>query len=437
MGFRRGFVDQYLNPLEVRERIDEITQRFPDLCTLEILPYETHGYWGERHDVRGRQRMFALHVSSPGNQDIKPAVLFMRSPHAREWINGIAIVEALLQFVENYRRSDNDLLVQETVRLLDKVVFTIVPEGNPDGALASFFDAGRRMWRKNLRPEAGTCFGVDCNRNYPTYFGEAGSSADPCTEIYRGPRALSEPETANIAILVERDRRILFAIDSHSSGEAIFRPSASGGTYIPHLPVGSEDEATYANLEAAMNRQITTVKGTRYSTGSTSNHAGTSDEYFFFAHRIYGFDLECGTEFQPPISQALLSAQEAVGALRGLGLAATGATGLDIPGILEKRQSYEVPADLMPNLMPPPVDFTEQPLPPIEPDAWRRFRVDIRPRDSRPVASEALALLDQGFDVDDHFRDGISIVASARELHLLEQLGYRLIRKKDIVHEPW
>lgn len=432
MSFKAGFMQGYLDPLQVRDRIEDLARRFPELCRQETLPFETHGYWGDRQDARGRQKMTVLHVTSPRGPQTKPAVLLMRSPHAREWINAIAAVEAALQLVENYRPDDRDPRVQETVKLLDEVVFMIVPEGNPDGALSTFFDGGRRMWRKNLRPSPGGCFGVDCNRNYPKYFGEAGSSTNPCTEIYHGPQALSEPESANIADLVMRHRNILFAIDSHSSGDAIFRPNARGGTHISQMPVDPQDEAIYQNLESSMNRLIRLVKGIEYSTGSTSNHAGTSDEYFFFVHRIYGFDLECGSDFQPPVADALISAAEVVQATRGLGLCAAGMTGLDIERLLAQRRSYDVRPDAMPNVVPPTADLAEAAPPAIAPDARRQFKVRVEPRRPDTLVSEGLALLEAGLDVDEDFHEGLSLIASAQDLRLLVQKGYRPVVVGDI-----
>src|SRR4051812_6752661 len=43
--------------------------------------------------------------------------------------------------------------------------------------------------------------------------------------------ALSEPEAANIAHLATVERSLLFGIDSHSYGRAVFRPNPNGGTY--------------------------------------------------------------------------------------------------------------------------------------------------------------------------------------------------------------
>jgi len=423
MAFRRGFVSDYLNPLQVQAEVERAVQRFPELCRLEVLPHKTHGYLGARTDAHGRQQMAALHITSTRNGDRKPAVMLMRSHHAREWINAIVVVEAILQLLENYRARDSDPAVQETVRILDSVVLTIVPEGNPDGALTSFFDQGRRMWRKNLRPNANGCFGVDCNRNYSEYFGQAGSSADPCTEIYHGPQPLSEPESANIAFLANREKRILFAIDSHSSGEAIFRPNARGGTFIPTLPVSEADERVYANLETEMRKRIASVKGTQYAVGSTSNHAGTTDEFLFFAHGVYAFDLECGTDFQPAVAEALVSAEEAVQAFRAIAVAATGVTGLDIRQLLDNRLARQPRADFVeakPDIQPAPA----RPLPELAQVDWRSFRVRVHPRSADALVRDALYLQERGFDVDDHFHDGLSIVASVAEIDRLTQLGF-------------
>ena len=190
---------------------------------------------------------------------------------------------------------------------------------------------------QNLRPSVPpACPGVDCNRNYPRYFGGEGSSATECAEVYHGPVALSEPEAANIAHLATVERSLLFAIDSHSHGRAVFRPNPAGGTYIASLPVSPADEAIYAHLESRMVDAIACVGGTRYSTGSTSNHAGTTDEYLFFDHHIFCFDLECGEEFQPPIAAAITATQEVAAAVRSLGSCAAGETGLDITALLQQ-----------------------------------------------------------------------------------------------------
>jgi hypothetical protein len=429
VSYRSRFFSAYLDPVVAKEQIAALVREYPALCRLETLPHRTHGYWGDRVEVHGRQEMVALHITAAPDPAQVPAVLVMRSHHAREWINTIAVLELAYQLAENYRPSDPDPRVQQIVQLLDRVAFIVVPESNPDGALRTFFDAGSRMWRKNLRPAVGGgCVGVDCNRNYPVYFGEAGSSPDACTEIAHGPTALSEPESANIADLVNRYRNIVFAIDSHSSGEKIFRPTAAGGTYTPSLPVKEADEANYRILEAAMNRAIRTVKGIQYGVGSTSNHAGTTDEFLFFAQAVYGFDLECGTEFQPPISEALASAQEVVQASLAVGQVALGGAGIDVAALLARRRDLVVPDFALPRVGTVDLTFDQavaatRSWSPLD---QRRFFARLGALGSVLTDAEVLSLLQQGFDVDEDARPGPRLIVSPNDITRLLALGYQV-----------
>jgi Zinc carboxypeptidase len=434
MAFKSGFVTNYLDPLKVEEEVRDLIQRFPDLCRLEDLPFESHGYWGEKQQAFGRHRMRVFHVTSPRGPKTKPAVLLMRSHHAREWINSIAVIETARQLVENYRPEEDDPRVKAVVTMLDRVEFMFVPEGNPDGACLSFFDAEHRMWRKNLRPlTSTTCVGVDCNRNYPRYWGEAGSSDSPCSDAYRGPSALCEPESQNIAHLVGQCRNIVFAIDSHSFGQSIYRPNPRGGQFVSELPVSPEDDAIYVHLERQMNNNIKLVGGIEYSTGSTSNHAGTSDEFFFFNHRIFGFNLECGTDFQPPLQDAVTASLEVAQAALALAWCATGETGLNVNAFMERRK--EVVTDFALEL------FEQQgALEPYQPESLpkeqlRRFRVRFAPLRSESAAQEALDLISQECDLIKHSPVGIELIASSREIETLRRRGYRPIVVRDYYSE--
>lgn len=435
MAFRDRFVSRYLNPLEVEAEFRDIAARFPDLCRLEELPHLTHGYEGVKVEARGKQKMYVLRFTSPAGTSPKPAVLLFRSPHAREWINALAVVETARQLTENYRQADPDPRVQAIVTTLDRAEILIVPEGNPDGARLSFFDPGQRMWRKNLRPSSvAGCAGVDCNRNYPRYFGEQGSSGEPCSEVYRGPSALSEPESANIAQLVQSQRQIVFAIDSHSYGDSLFRPNPNGGTYISSEPVSAADQAIYTELERQMNESIGAVQGRNYSVGSTSNHAGASDEYLFFDQQIFAFDLECGRDFQPAVTEAVASALEVAAATLALAWCAAGQTSVDIAALLQRRQVTE---DIRMRELPEPV-LTDQPWVPISlpPEKWRRFVVRVVPKAADAPHPEALELLDQGYDlkVVPHTAT-FEIVVSAEELLSLLRAGYQLAVIKDVYLE--
>ncbi len=432
MAFRQRFFSGYLNPLEVEAEVMRIAAQFPELCRLETLPHLSHGYQGQRPEARGRHAIKVLRITAPGTAiSTKPIVLLMRSHHAREWINPVAALETARQLVENFRPEDLDPEVRMIVRTLEKVEFMIIAETNPDGARLSFFDTGQRMWRKNLRPPGGSgCAGVDCNRNFPNFWGEAGSSNVPCAEIYHGPQPLSEPEAANIAVLVERFRNIIFAIDSHSHGQAIFRPSRTGGTFVSSQPVSDADDAIYRHLETKINDFIQKVQSIRYTTGSTSNHAGTTDEFFFFKHQIFGFDLECGTDFQPPISEALLASLEVAQAAKALGLCATGETGLDIDALLARRATPivdETVSEFSPLNAKQSWKFKTPPA-----ENFRRYLLECAPLDRNAMIAEFQLLADKGFDVKINQKERkFIIIAGEKEMADLRKAGYTLVLKKD------
>ena len=91
--------------------------------------------------------------------------------------------------------------------LLRKVRVVIVPVVNADGFIVSRGHRRRRRVQSArtaarrlgddalpLRGALGSSSGVDLNRNYGAYWGGAGSSTSPSSELYRGPAPYSEPE---------------------------------------------------------------------------------------------------------------------------------------------------------------------------------------------------------------------------------------------------
>ena len=436
MAFRNQFVRKFPNPIEVDSAFATLAREHGQLCTLEELPYLSHGYYGKRRQAHGRHPMKVLRISSSEGPKEKPAVLLMRSPHAREWINAIAVVETARQLIENYRPDDTDPSVRRVVSILDNAEVMIIPEGNPDGARLSFFDDGYRTWRKNLRPSNTDCFGVDCNRNYSNYWGQKGSSKNPCSPLYCGPQALSEPETANVAKFTKENLNIVFAIDAHSHGQDIFRPNKDGSRFISDLPVSDADELIYEHLEGAMNRGIHSIQGNSYSTKEPNNHAGTSDEFFFFERQIFGFALESGRCFQPSFLEANLAALEVAEAVKALAWCATGNTGVDITALLRRRQTMGL-------------NYVAYATEPIESDPLRQISTPPSERcphlllecsalRSTEMVGEFLELLERGCDIIGQTEDRLQIVASDDDVAMLSQLGYRPQVVRDLaLGEAW
>lgn len=316
-GLLTGFVDSYLDTNSVLDRFAALHAAFPALTQWTDLPFATTGYDGTATALHGPARVKLFRITTTPTSLAKPGLLFITGTHAREWAPPLAAIELATQLLRNYAPGSTDPAIQRINQLISELDLFIIPVLNPDGVNYSYHDDA--MWRKNRRPSA-SCPGVDPNRNYSIYWGGAGASGDPCSEDYRGTAAFSESEPRNVQYLVEQFANILVAVDCHSFGEAIYRPQPTGGAYISHEPVGPTDNAIYQALETAINTAVASVSpGKHYSAGSTSNHAGTSDEYLYFAHRIFAFDLETGLDFQPPISQAVVSTQEVAAGLRALG----------------------------------------------------------------------------------------------------------------------
>ncbi len=100
---------------------------------------------------------------------------------------------------------------------IDGVHLYVLPVLNPDGFALTHAEAGTgpvRRYRKNAR-------GVDLNRNFPIPGGLRPSrlpfagGTDPDSSTYRGPHALSEPESAAVTAWMEEHRPIL-SVNCHS-----------------------------------------------------------------------------------------------------------------------------------------------------------------------------------------------------------------------------
>jgi Mg-chelatase subunit ChlD len=321
-GLRTGFVTQYLDTAGIYARFAALHAEFAALTEWRDLPHPTVGYDGANVALRGPGTVKLFRITTTPTQRTRPGLLLVAGTHAREWMPPLAAIEFAERLLRNFTPGGSGPGPRSVNRLVEGVDLLIVPALNPDGMIFSHHD--EPMWRKNRRPNppraSPGCRGVDNNRNYSVSWGEAGSSGDPCNDAYRGPAALSEPENRNLTHVLDEFPNVLIAVDCHSFGEDIFRPHPSGGQFVTEQLVHPRDHAIYLELEAAMNAAISGVSpGRQYSTGTTNNHAGTCDDYLFLARRIFGFTLECGQEFQPPITEALQVVREAVAALWALG----------------------------------------------------------------------------------------------------------------------
>ncbi|XP_039281417.1 carboxypeptidase B isoform X3 [Nilaparvata lugens] len=201
--------------------------------------------------VEGRQ-MRVLKISS-GQPNAK-AVWIDGGTHAREWISPASVSYIVSEFVEN--RAAHGPYVAG-------VDLYVAPFVNPDGY--EYSHAVDRLWRKNRKAGgSGTCAGTDLNRNYGYKWGGAGSSRQPCKEIYAGNRAFSEPETAAISrfVLANKDK-IKAYVTFHSYGQYILYPWG----YDRKVP---PDYADLDRVGRKMARAIQSAGGPSYTVGNSA-----------------------------------------------------------------------------------------------------------------------------------------------------------------------
>jgi carboxypeptidase T len=337
----------YLNVAEVETALKVAARPanagFTKLITLPHLTWE------------GRTcRAIRVHRGAPAGGGL----YLLGGVHAREWGSPDILINFVQLLTDAYRTGSGVSQggtslgadkVREIVDHLDVVVF---PQANPDGRHHSM--TVDPMWRKNRRPAGpgerscsvgdGDGPGVDLNRNYdflwdyPTKFSPDApvvTSTDPCSEIYRGPAAESEPETTNVTWLLDRSPNLSYFIDIHSFGEDIlynwgddddqttdpamsFRnPGFDGKRGIPDSTPGGDPEKYREFLPAGdlndliglgnvMRDAIQAAHGRHYSVkGAVGLYptSGTSDDYAYSRgfldarkRKVRGYTIEWGPQ---------------------------------------------------------------------------------------------------------------------------------------------
>ncbi|MGB5051768.1 MAG: M14 family zinc carboxypeptidase [Caldilineaceae bacterium] len=226
--------------------------------------------------------------------------------HAREY----ATAEIAARFAEKLAAGygvDPDI-----TWLLDYNEIHIIPQANPDGR--GMAELGY-SWRKNTdRPAACNSapnnapysYGVDLNRNSSFLWGTCGggcSSADPCSVLYRGASAGSEPEVQAI----ESYMRTVFA-DQRGPNIGDAAPVDTNGVFISlhsygNLVIYSWDFTGSDAPNMAELRRLGRKFGyhNRYSVCNTSNCLyavdGSTTDFAYGEFGVATYTFEVGTTF--------------------------------------------------------------------------------------------------------------------------------------------
>ncbi|XP_063367292.1 uncharacterized protein LOC134655756 [Cydia amplana] len=204
--------DTFYRHQEINDHLDELAAQYPNLVTVinTALSYE------------GRQIKY-VRISTTRFEDLrKPVIIIDAMVHAREWVTTPVALYIINQLVVNAVDS----------QVTQDIDWVIIPLANPDGY--EYTHDEDRLWRKTrskAHPGSEECPGVDGNRNFDHYWGTSAASADPCSIIYEGPTAFSEPETRVIRDVVSQHlERAAMYISLHSYGNMFLYAWGNNGT---------------------------------------------------------------------------------------------------------------------------------------------------------------------------------------------------------------
>jgi hypothetical protein len=233
------------------------------------------------------------------------------------WVNGQCHAEEILGInisLELIRRlvTPSSEWVAQWLPILESMEIHVVPSNNPDG-LGVVMSGQDVTYRKNLHAhtEDGHCqiqsgigsdsCGVDLNRNYPAWWSHGDSlwevSNDPEQfDYFRGPAALSEPETQAIARQAERERFVA-AVAYHSARtstnhEIVIHPWNWEGAYA----CPSADFTMLDALTNDMAAQIDGINWHPYRSVAGDGRKGNHHNWIYRSYGAAGLLIEVGTQ---------------------------------------------------------------------------------------------------------------------------------------------
>ena len=210
---------------QVLQELDDMRALYPNLISVKADASPS-----TQTTIEGRT---VYYVRISDNPDIdeagEPETLYQSLIHSREAATIMNQLYFMWYLLENYATDD------AIKNLVNNQALYFIPVYNPDGFVHNQTVApdGGGGQRKNRNVSAGSCgsytYGIDLNRNSAYYWGNGGSSTDPCNQTYMGTGQFSEPETQ-----IMRDFFLLhdfgLALNHHSYKNAMLH--AYAGTTI-------------------------------------------------------------------------------------------------------------------------------------------------------------------------------------------------------------
>lgn len=239
--------EEYLSHDEANAFIDHIANEIRNANPAVSVDVSVEGKSSEQREIK------SITVKYRG-KPLNPSVFIDAGVHAREWHARSMALYFLRKLIEEAALDKQGLIFTTS--------FIIVPGVNPDGY--EFSRQGYKMWRKTRKPVGNNCIGVDGNRNYDAHWYEGDHERDPCSEVYRGTKPFSEPETRIIRNIMMRNKNILMYISIHTFGNTIIYPY--GYTTEKHPRYQQLNKIAMAGVNAVL--QSTGTKYTADQSGS-------------------------------------------------------------------------------------------------------------------------------------------------------------------------
>ncbi|MDX1626780.1 MAG: M14 family zinc carboxypeptidase [Wenzhouxiangellaceae bacterium] len=250
--------------------------------------------------------LFALVITNPDSTFPKAPMVLMAAQHARE----LATAEIATRFAERLvQNPDGDPDIEW---LLDHRRIHVIAQQNPDGRRQ--VELGDAWWRKNHNAThcPSTNPGVDLNRNSSFLFGPPSSSGDPCSDVFRGPVEVSEPETQAIEAYLAQvlpDHRPIedlgTPVPDNADGLFVSLHSFGELVLIPWEGLGGQNENNVPNHDALtiLGRRMawhTDYEVSRWFSLGPAN--GTAVDYAYGRLGVAAYTFEVGTTFQQSCS---------------------------------------------------------------------------------------------------------------------------------------
>lgn len=269
---------QYKSYQESYDYLVDCVKNYPNLIRLQSI--------GKTHEQR--EILMVTLTLNVAYADVKPALLYTGTIHAREWIGNELGIEFIDYLLKNYQSNP------QILKILTYNTLYMVPCLNPDG-----FEYSRKhfsFWRKNRRNNGDGSFGVDLNRNFSVGWQKV---TDTKSNVYGGSEPFSEPETRAIRDFVNTHDNITMALDYHSQGNVFF--PAHKFNHEPEIE-GSD----LNNICANMNYYIHKTSGRKYGIHRgkppTKLISGSGRE-FYYSKGILANVVEVGTRNIPDYMQ--------------------------------------------------------------------------------------------------------------------------------------